>query len=212
VSLKTAIYSTIYYTNSIRTSFVIQVLLAQYLALCDVTFMAAISACSWHVTVAVGTLVFGPIAVMMFALIEMHPHIQANDHLYQVREVPSFRAMLRKLYKTPGFLPRVAVVRAFQTDRSAKGDWCYDDHKIHRWNWLITSYAGGMWMFALWVLFKRIWMSATVHMTDGPLNAAMSLGFMICDTGIIVFLRPYNDFKTEIIQALAALTNCFGTL
>ena len=67
-------------------------------------------------------------------------------------------------------------------------------------------------MFALWVLFKRIWMSATVHMSDGPLNAAMSLGFMICDTGIIVFLRPYNDFKTEIIQALAALTNCFGTL
>ena len=191
----------------------IQVLLVQYLALCDVTFMAAISACSWHVTAAVGFLVFGPVAVMMFAVIEVHPHIQENDHLYQVRnDVPSFRGMLRKLYNTPGFFPRVGILRAFQHLRSAKGDWCSVDHKIHRWNWLITSYSGGMWMFALWVLFKRIWMSATVHMTDGPLNAAMSLGFMICDTGIIVFLRPYNDFKTEIIQALAALTNCFGTL
>ena len=191
----------------------IQVLLAQYLALCDVTFMAVISACSWHITVAVGILVFGPIAIMLFALIEIHPHIKANDHLYQERQnVPSFRALLRKLYKTPGCLPRMGVLRAFQDQWSAKGDWCYDDHKIHRWNWLITSYAGGMWMFALWVLFKRIWMSATVNMTDGPLNAAMSLGFMICDTGIIVFLRPYNDFKTELIQACAALSNCFGTL
>jgi len=191
---------------------VIQVLLAQYLALCDVTFMAVISACSWHITVAVGILVFGPIAIMLFALIEIHPHIKANDHLYQERQnVPSFRALLRKLYKTPGCLPRMGVLRAFQDQWSAKGDWCYDDHKIHRWNWLITSYAGGMWMFAVWVLFKRIWMSATVNMTDGRLNAAMSLGFMIFDSGIIVFLRPYNDFKTELIQACAALTNCFGT-
>jgi len=175
--------------------------------------MAAISACSWHVTLAVGILVFGPIALMMFALIEIHPHLNANDHLYQERkDVPSFRALFRKLYTTKGFFPRVGVVRAFRDQRSSKGDWCAVDHKIHRWSWLITSYAGGMWWFALWALFKRIWMSATVNMTDGPLNAAMSLGFMICDTGIIVFLRPYNDFKTELIQACAALSNCFGTL
>ena len=50
-------------------------------------------------------------------------------------------------------------------------------------------------------------MSAVVNFTDGSLNAGLSISFQVIDVSMLLFLRPFNSFKTELTEDLGSITN-----
>ena len=50
-------------------------------------------------------------------------------------------------------------------------------------------------------------MSAVVNFTDGSLNAGLSIAFQVIDVFMLLFLRPFNSFKTELTEDLGGITN-----
>lgn len=62
-------------------------------------------------------------------------------------------------------------------------------------------------VYAFFLLFKRLYLSAVMEFTDGPVNATMSLVIQTVDTAFVCLLRPYNDGQLSVTEAVAALSN-----
>ena len=77
--------------------------MCEYLAICDSTFAAVTSSCSWHVALGVGTLFFGPIIVIILAMLRLTLYIHKHhDELYEKRPTP------------PSLLQAYSLLRASQ--------------------------------------------------------------------------------------------------
>jgi hypothetical protein len=243
--------------------------MCEYLAICDSTFAAVTSSCSWHIALGVGTLFFGPIIVIILAMLRLTFYIRKHeDECYEKRpKPPSLVAVFRwsprtrkararafspcqasraawhhrhyppirphagvpctlsasLFLKRPDHPDTVAVIRSVRRAKTllgkwvllkvyfqnsqVRGDWNDADSRILRWSWLISDYTRATWGFALWLLVRRLYMSATVNLTDGTLNAGLSLAAQVVDTALIITLRPFNDHKTNAQEALGALAN-----
>ena len=75
-----------------------------------------------------------------------------------------------------------------------------EDPKIRFWLWLISDYTSKMWLFGLWMLTKRLWISAMVLVPRAKANSAFSLACQCLDTGLLLLLQPYNEFSARITK------------
>lgn len=183
--------------------------MCEYLAICDSTFAAVTSSCSWHVALGVGTLFFGPIIVIILAMLRLTLYIHKHhDELYEKRPTPpSLLAVIRSVRKAKTLMGKWVLIKVYFNNAQVRGEWNDGDARILRWSWLISDYTRGTWGFALWLLVRRLYMSATVNLTDGPLNAGLSLAAQVVDTALIMALRPFNEHKTNVQEAVGALSN-----
>ena len=62
-------------------------------------------------------------------------------------------------------------------------------------------------VYAFFLLFKRLYLSAVMEFTDGPVNATMSLVIQTVDAAFVLLMRPYNDGQLSVTEGLAALSN-----
>lgn len=143
-------------------------LLAQYLAICDSTFEAIDTYCPLGVSIGGSVLMFGPLLVMISVLVYLRPHINQKGHeLFEVLpKPPPFSTILKKLYSTPGIFAKWALYRNWKDRAYNRGSWDNSDPKIRRWSWLIGDYMGSAWLFCIWSLSKRIWISGATTLFD----------------------------------------------
>ena len=186
--------------------------LVEYLSICDSVVQVISSQCKWHTTMGVGLLLFGPVAFIFFAVLSLRWYVrQHRDEVFEHRPLPpAIWSIFRLLWKTKGILPKYVLWKHYLELVQARGDWNDDDPHIFRWSWFISDFAGGAWGFSLWLLFKKIYMTATVNLSDGPVNAALSLGFQMADTLLVVFLRPYNSYQTNLQEVVGSVTNAMA--
>ena len=61
------------------------------------------------------------------------------------------------------------------------------------------------WIYAIFLLLKRLLLSATLEFTEGAINASMSLTLQSLDSALLLLLRPYSDAQATASEALAGL-------
>ena len=61
--------------------------------------------------------------------------------------------------------------------------------RTHR---LIGDYVGSAWFYCVWVVVKKLWISAASNITDAGLNAGISLLNAVADLALLTYLWPFS--------------------
>ena len=188
------------------------VLLAEYLALCDAIFTAAASLCDWHIGLAIVLLVSCPLMLIIIPIVSLRRYIaQHKDEVYPVRtRRESLGQFTKKFAKANGVKAKLAAAYLYFEQMEAKGDWNDQDPKIRFWSWLLSDYTQQAWFYGLWLMVKRIWMSACTILADGAVNATMALVCQMLDSIIVLWMQPFNEFSTQHTKSLGELMNALS--
>ena len=91
---------------------------------------------------------------------------------------------------------------------SKSGDWEHDpSHPASRWLFLILEYRGQHWIFALWALVKRLSFGLVLTLTDGPINAALSIVIQTIDTFLLLWAQPKNELGSDLAESVTSVCN-----
>ena len=86
----------------------------------------------------------------------------------------SLRQSVTAVIKTKGLAGKLVALNYYWGQTSVQGDWNDSNATIRFWSFLIGDFTARTWVYAVWPLVRRIWMSGTVNITDGQLNAVLS--------------------------------------
>ena len=67
------------------------------------------------------------------------------------------------------------LVSAYLRSGAQDGGSWEDNKSTACWGFLMADYCQSFWIYSLWLLFKRLWMSMALTWFDGPINAASAL-------------------------------------
>jgi hypothetical protein len=60
--------------------------------------------------------------------------------------------------------------------------------------------------YAFFLVGKRVYLAAVFQLTDGELNAMLSIAAQALDTSLLLALRPFNDGEVSLNEALSGLS------
>ena len=92
-----------------------------------------------------------------------------------------------------------------------RGGWIETESSAH-WGFLTNDFCGSFWAYSIWVLVKKLWLTCVLNMFDGIANAALALVVQFVDTILLLYLRPYVDWKSDLTEALGGITNLLSFL
>ena len=188
------------------------VLFVEYMALCDAAMETISTGCAWWVAFGASVLFFGPVLVIAGALIVLLPYVKPDDDEFYEEHVSdiskmSLRQSVTAVIKTKGLAGKLVALNYYWGQTSVQGDWNDSNATIRFWSFLIGDFTARTWVYAVWPLVRRIWMSGTVNITDGQLNAVLSLIMQSVDTILLLLVRPYNSRLDNLYEGMGGITN-----
>jgi len=150
-----------------------------------------------------------PTISLLVPVLRLHSYIAQNRaQLFSARQrETSFREARRRFSQSSGLLAKIKIGYLFFEERLAKGDWDDSDPKIRFWSFLVSDYTVGAWMFALWVLVKKLWIMLAIHIQDEATNAGMALACQMTDSILVLIVRPYVETSTDLVKAISEVSN-----
>jgi hypothetical protein len=124
-----------------------------------------------------------------------------------VRPQPTLKEIWTKAKNTRGFFSKLLYLYGARKNRNVRGDW-NDNNKIaRRWSFLIASYTGFVWMFAVYMLFRKTLLALILNLFDGADNAIVLLTLQAVDTAAIIWYRPFSESSQLTTEITAGITN-----
>jgi len=77
--------------------------------------------------------------------------------------------------------------------------------RTHR---LIGDYVGSAWFYCVWVVVKKLWISAASNITDAGLNAGISLLNAVADLALLTYLWPFSARMANVTECIASVATC----
>ena len=84
-----------------------------------------------------------------------------------------------------------------------RGEWSEETTAGRHWGYFVGDFTKLAWFYCVWLLVRKVMLVAFLELTDGSLNAGMSLVLQLVDTGMLLFLWPFNDSQTTFVEAVA---------
>jgi len=83
--------------------------------------------------------------------------------------------------------------------------------RTHR---LIGDYIGSAWFYCVWVVVKKLWISAASNITDAALNAGISLLNAFVDLMLLVYLWPFSARMANVAEFTGSIATvcCYVAL
>jgi len=78
--------------------------------------------------------------------------------------------------------------------------------RTHR---LIGDFKGPAWFYCIWVVVKKLWISASSNMIDAQLNAGISLANAAADLALLLFLWPFTARIANVTELIASIATIF---
>jgi len=113
---------------------------------------------------------------------------------------------IRPQRKTPK--QRIKGIFSDYAHLRTRGDWVWDTRAAHRWKFLLSDFSERGWFYGVWVIMKKVWLSAAMALSGGMLQAVLAIGAQFTDAAVICTVRPYGDRQqtgTEIFSGLTTL-------
>ncbi len=168
--------------------------------------------CATGVTIGLSFLCFGPIFFLGIASFYIRRHMNAEDMKFEYTSTPTLHEIRSRMSKGKGLAGKLFLVFAYlRSGVQDRGEW-EDSKSTAYWGFLICDFCQTFWIYSLWLLFKRIWVSMALNWFDGALNAALMSAVQFLDMGLLLFLRPYVSRKTEMTETLGSITNTLSFL
>jgi len=196
-------------------------LLTVYVAICSASILAMISACQkWN---AVGSVlfVFWPLLLMVSCVVMLIRNVVAKRSTYESFDAkvdpprlrPGFAEMWKSLDRHGGFVPNFMRLREWFLATDARGWWRDDSSKqalVLRF--LIGDYVGPAQFFGIWLMAKRILLSAAVVALDGRAGAIVCIVVQTFDMLFVIGFRPYVSQLTCTSECISTVTNWLAFL
>jgi len=94
----------------------------------------------------------------------------------------------------------------FYGELRARGEWTVEPKAMY-WEFIFSDTTKIGIYYALFLIFKRLYMSATLHLSDGAVNAILSMASQTVDSLLLFFLRPFSDRQATSLEVLAGVSN-----
>jgi hypothetical protein len=183
------------------------VFLTQFLAICDSMAGIITSKCVWHRALAY--VIFGvlPVSFMIFAIVRLRKHINDKTLIYLKRPQPSLKEIWKKGKTTKGFFPKILYFYGAHKNRNFRGDWNDDNPTARKWAFVIASYTGFAWLFAVYCLFRKLLLALILNVLEARDNAISMLALQSLDTLLIIVYRPFSEGSTLQQEITGGITN-----
>ena len=188
------------------------VFLTQFLAICDSMSGIITSKCVWHQALACVILGVLPVSFMIFAIVRLRKHINDKTLIYLKRPQPSLKEIWKKGKTTKGFFPKILYLYGAHKNRNFRGDWNDDNPTARRWAFVIASYTGFAWLFAVYCLFRKILLALILNVLDARDNAICMLALQSLDTLLIIVYRPFSEASTLQQEITSGITNLLAVI
>ena len=196
------------------------VFLVEFIAVCVSTFSAIATSCGEWMVIGYLVLSMVPVAFVCLSAIVLGRHLQREHMVYEPydakadppRVPPSFAEMKKYLQGSTGIVPKAMHLREWYLAVEARGWWKDGSENAWGLQFLVRDYVGSAWFFGIWVLVKKVLISAATTVVGGHGSAIMCIIVQTFDTLLILGLRPYVSKITCLSECLASLTNWFAYL
>jgi len=188
------------------------VFLTTYLAICDSIFSAVSTGCSVHVTIGIIALCCVPVLFLFLALWHVRKHYKEGTLYFEKAPHPGMNEVWTQFKDSKGFSAKFFYLRKAYSDWSVKGEWNDDNEHARRWNFLISSFTGAFWIYALWCLAKRTILSLILNTLEGRVNAFFALCVQCADSAMLLWFLPYISLETSLLESFGAITNLLAYL
>ena len=194
--------------------------LAEFIAVVSSAFLAVLTSCSAWTVVGYVLLSVVPLGFILVSGIVLGRHVFAEHMVYESydakadppRVPPSFAEMRKSVEGSTGIVPRAMRLREWYLAVEARGWWKDGSQNAWGLKFLVGDYVGSAWFFGLWLLAKKVLLSAATTVVDGHGGAIFCIVVQTFDTILILVFRPYVSKVTCLSECFAGLTNWFAVL
>jgi hypothetical protein len=144
---------------------------------------------------------------MILAFVRLRKHVSERTIVYKIRPQPKLKEIWTKAKNIKGFFSKLVYLYGARKNRNVRGDW-NDNNKIaRRWAFIIASYTGFVWMFAIYMLFRKTVLALILNLFDGRDNAIAVLTLQAVDTVAIIWYRPFSESGLLMNETVGGVTN-----
>ena len=147
-----------------------------------------------------------PFFLLAASWIRIRQLVKKGDLEYVKNPRPSFKEAKETISNSKGCFGKLVMVKILWNKSHERGDW-EDNEKSVMWAWIASNFVGGFWVFAVWTMTKKLFLSAILNLTDGNLNSLLALILQFSDSALTLITRPHIDRKTDFNECFAAITN-----
>lgn len=197
-----------------------RVFLIEFIAVVSSAFLAVLTSCSEWMIVGYVLLSVVPLGFTLASGVVLGRHVFSEHMVYEPydanadppRVPPSFAEMRKSVEDSTGMVPKAMRLREWYLAVEARGWW--KDGSDNAWGlkFLVGDYVGSAWFFGIWLLVKKILLSAATTVVDGHGGAIFCIVVQTVDTILILAFRPYVSKVTCLSECFAGLTNWFAVL
>ena len=163
--------------------------------------------CAGWTAVGIFILMLGPVGFFVLAGFRISHHIHTGDLRYEEAPRPTWAGLKSAVSEAKGCSAKIKAVQGFYGECIARGEWNADNPHARRWGFVLGDMSKFGFIYALFLIGKRVYVSGTLILTDGRPNALMSMVGQTSDSVLLLLLRPFNDAQVTTTEALAGIGN-----
>ena len=153
-----------------------------------------------------------PMVFLVMAPIRLRALVMKGYLAYTANVKPSFSEFKGQWRRTKGIIGKAVISHAyFMNQFLSKGGW-EDNQSSAYWGFLMSDFCEGAWGYSIWLLVKKLLVSAVLTTLDGGRNAIFSTTIQFVDMGLLLYLRPFVCKLTEFSETLGAITSSLAFL
>ena len=141
----------------------------------------------------------------------MRRHMKSGSLVYKENGMPNLRQLYKDVMATPGFIGKIVNANAIINSYQERGEWEDDEHSA-KWSFLMGDYCGGFWLYSIWLLLKKVLLSAVLNMLEGQANAIGALCVQVLDSGLLLYMRPFVSRQSDVSETIGTVTNLLAYL
>jgi len=182
------------------------IFLAEYMAICDTVMSSIATQCNQGLAFGMSVLILCPMLFLGIAWLKIRRHLKRGGLAYTKNSMPNLRTLYSEVKGTPGFIGKIVNARAIWNSYQERGEW-EDDEKSTKWGFLMGDYCGSFWAFSLWLLVKKLLLTFVLELLTGRANAIGALAIQICDTVLLLWMRPFISRQSDLSECLGCVSN-----
>ena len=152
-------------------------------------------------------LLLGPLGFLVLAGLRILHHIHTGDLAYEEAPRPTWADLKSAVSEAKGCGGKIKAVQGFYGECIARGEWNSDNPHARHWGFVLGDMTKFGFIYALFLIGKRVYVSGTLILTDGRPNAVMSMVGQTLDSVLLICLRPFNDAQVTTTEAIAGIGN-----
>ena len=180
------------------------VFLTQFIGITEALCGLLGSGCVWIVVVSALLVCAGPVAFVIYAGYALHARRADGSLAYERAPWPSC-AELRERWSSAKWFGKYYAVQDYLTGLKCRGEWGADSSAGRHWSFIVGDFTKFAYLYCIWLLVKKLLLTATMQHIDGGANAVIALSLQGIDTVLLVLLLPFNDMQTTAIEAVAGI-------